>query len=171
MLKGSDSEANLADETADSLTSFVVVFRASNFTDEFSENCQRHLHILGDWLNLIALHARDAPVLLVGTHKDLLTAKQLKDAQSIVRKYVRRLHVCAKTIIRLQFPDSDSETKGRFFFDVDNKVCAIPYKTIFEYWLNCSSLRILVKVKYQLHIPNTSPFRLVTRTTSRMTPG
>ena len=125
LLKGSSSEATSVDETADSLTSFVVVFRASNFTDEFSENCQKHLHILGDWLNLIALHARDAQVLLVGTHKDLLTAKQLEDAQCVVRRYVRKLHVCAKKIIRLQFPDSDSETTGRFFFDVDNKVCVI----------------------------------------------
>ena len=122
----------MVDETADSLSSFVVVFRASNLTDEFSENCRRHLHILGDWLNLIALHARGAPVLLVGTHKDLLTAKQLEDAQNIVRTYVQRLHVCAKNMIRLHFPDSDSETNRRFFFGVDNKVCAIQYNLFLE---------------------------------------
>lgn len=122
-MKGLTNEEKTSDdETAGSLTSFVVVFRASNFTDEFSDNCQQHLHILGDWLNLIALHARDAPVLLVGTHKDLLTAKQLEDAQGVVRRYVLKLHVHVKKVIRIQFPDSATETKGRFFFDVNNKV-------------------------------------------------
>ena len=106
--------------TADSLTSFVLVFRAPDFVDEFSEKCKQHALILGNWFNLIALHARGAPVFLVGTHKDKLTAKQLENVQRVVRREMLKLKVCADKIIRLQLPDS-----GRFFFDVDNTVCPI----------------------------------------------
>ena len=95
----------------------MLVFRAPDFVDEFSEKCKRHAHILGNWFNLIALHARGAPVFLVGTHKDKLTAKQLENVQRVVRREMLKLKVCADKIIRLQLPDS-----GRFFFDVDNTV-------------------------------------------------
>ena len=61
----------------------MLVFRAPDFVDESSETCKKHAHILGNWFNLIALHARGAPVFLVGTHKDKLTAKQLEDVQRV----------------------------------------------------------------------------------------
>ena len=101
----------------------MVVFRASNFVDEFSVKCLQHLLILGNWLNLIALHARGAPVFLVGTHKDLLTATQVEGVQRVVRAYVLKLNVCANKTIRIQLPDSGAT--GRFFFDVDTTVCLL----------------------------------------------
>ena len=100
----------------------MVVFRAPDFVDESSERCKQHAHILGNWFNLIALHARGAPVFLVGTHKDKLTAKQLENVQRVVRREVLKLKVCADKTIRLQLPDS-----GRFFFDVDNTVCLLNF--------------------------------------------
>ena len=111
-------------KTADSLTSFVVFFRAPDFVDERSENCKQHLHILENWLNLTALHARGAPVFLVGTHKDELTPGQLNVVQRVVGKYVRKLNVVVDKVIRIQLPP-DSGATGRVFFDVDNTVCLV----------------------------------------------
>ena len=110
-------------KTADSLTSFVVFFRAPDFVDELSEKCKQHLHILENWLNLTALHASGAPVFLVGTHKDELRPGQLEYVQRVVRKHVMKLKVCTDETIRLQLPDSGPA--GRFFFAVNNKVCLL----------------------------------------------
>ena len=112
-------------ETADSLTSFVLVFRAPDFVDESSETCKQHQLNLEHWFNLIALHARGAPVFLVGTHKDELRPGQLNGVQHVVRKYVRKkLKVLPDKAIRIQLPP-DSGATGRVFFDVDNTVCLL----------------------------------------------
>ena len=111
-------------ETADSLTSFVPVFRAPGFVDEFSEKCKQHLHTYGNWFNLIVLHARGAPVFLVGTHKDELRPGQLKVVQRVVGKYVRKLNVVVDKVIRIQLPP-DSGATERVFFDIDNTVCLL----------------------------------------------
>ena len=124
MQDGLDDAQTSGHEAADSLTSFVLVFRAPDFVDESSDQCKQHVHILEDWFNLIALHARGAPVFLVGTHKDKLTSKQLKDVQNVVRKRVRKLKVFVDKTIRIHLPP-DSDATGRVFFDVDNTVCLV----------------------------------------------
>ena len=122
MQDGLDDAQTSGHETADSLTSFVLVFRAPDFVDESSETCKQHKLILEHWFNLIALHARGAPVFLVGTHKDELTPGQLNVVQRVVGKYVRKLNVVVDKVIRIQLPP-DSGATGRVFFDVDNTVC------------------------------------------------
>ena len=124
MQDGLDDAQTSAHETADSVTSFVLVFRAPDFVDEFSETCKQHQLTLGHWFNLIALHARGAPVFLVGTHKDELRPGQLKVVQRVVGKYVRKLNVVVDKVIRIQLPP-DSGATERVFFDVDNTVCLL----------------------------------------------
>ena len=122
MQDGLDDAQPSGHESADSLTSFVLVFRAPDFVDEFSETCKQHQLTLGHWFHLIALHARGAPVFLVGTHKDELRPGQLNVVQRVVGKYVRKLSVVVDKTIRIQLPP-DSGATGRVFFDVDNTVC------------------------------------------------
>ena len=122
MQDGVDDAQTSGHETADSLTSFVLIFRAPDFVDESSEKCKQHQLTLEHWFNLIALHARGAPVFLVGTHKDELRPGQLNVVQRVVGKYVRKLSVVVDKTIRIQLPP-DSGATGRVFFDVDNTVC------------------------------------------------
>ena len=124
MQDGLDDAQTSDHETADSLTSFVLVFRAPDFVDESSETCKQHQLNLEHWCNLIALHARGAPVFLVGTHKDELRPGQLKVVQRVVGKYVRKLNVVVDKAIRIQLPP-DFDATGRVFFDVDNTVCLL----------------------------------------------
>ena len=102
----------------------MLVFRAPDFVDESSETCKQHQLNLEHWCNLIALHARGAPVFLVGTHKDKLRPGQLNVVQRVVGKYVRKLNVVVNKTIRIQLPP-DSGATGRVFFDVDNTVCLV----------------------------------------------
>ena len=78
------------------------------------------LRFFGHWLNSIAVHAHDAPVLLVGTHKDQLQneSESLKEAQEILANFLGTLPVTLRGILqRIARPESDEK---RYFFAVNN---------------------------------------------------
>ena len=75
------------------------------------------LRFFGHWLNSIAVHAPEAPLLLVGTHKDELEDEHtaLSHAQKTLTEFLNGIPL--KGILkRIQQPSD-----GKWFFAVDNK--------------------------------------------------
>ena len=100
----------------------MVVFSAADVAEPNGDT--DHLQILCDWLNLIGLHANGAPVLLVGTHKDQLTAEQLAQVHDHVRGRVSTMQIVREARIRIQKPGAGAcaSTGQHCFFAVDNTV-------------------------------------------------
>ena len=75
------------------------------------------LRFFGHWLNSIAVHAPEAPLLLVGTHKDELEDEHaaLGQAQEILTEFLNEIPLPA-VLKRIRQPSN-----GRWFFAVDNK--------------------------------------------------
>ena len=97
---------------------YLVVFRMPNLLDPArEEECARYLR---GWLRCIALHARGAPVALVGTHKDML-------APGTETSGTRAIHGKLETIMKdcNAYLDLRMLTQNRAdqlnFFPVDNR--------------------------------------------------
>ena len=73
---------------------------------------------MAHWINTIAVKAPEAPVLLVGTHKDELTDAdaELSQAQTLLTDFVNNLSL-AKNII----PNIRKPSASEWFFGVDSK--------------------------------------------------
>ena len=87
------------------------------------------LRFIGHWLNSIAVQGPDAPVILVGTHKDMLKKwpntkayrqEKLDETQTVLTDFLNKLPVAKTTHIieNIKRPSGDS---GKWFFAVDNK--------------------------------------------------
>ena len=75
------------------------------------------LRIFGHWLNSIAVHAPEGPLLFAGTHKDELKDKPaaLGQAQKILTEFLNDIPL-PDILMRIQRPSD-----GKWFFAVDNK--------------------------------------------------
>ena len=74
---------------------------------------------MAHWLNTIAVKAPEAPVLLVGTHKDELTDAdaELSQAQTLLTDFLNKLPLAKKSII----PNLRRPSGSEWFFAVDSK--------------------------------------------------
>lgn len=76
------------------LAVFAVVFNIRHLVSARTQ--QECLHFLSYWLNQIAVQAPGAPVLLIGTHKDTVTTKDVGLAQKLVRRHVKQLYMYSR---------------------------------------------------------------------------
>ena len=105
-------------------------FIVSVSSSETSSPHPQVLRFIGHWLNSIAVRAPDAPVILVGTHKDMLKKifvnsnkyqqKKIIETQKVLIDFLNKLFVTKKTrlIDNIKRPSGDG---GAWFFAVDNK--------------------------------------------------
>ena len=73
---------------------------------------------MAHWINTIAVKAPEAPVLLVGTHKDELedADAELSQAQTLITEFLNKLHLAKHIIPNLRRP-----SVSEWFFAVDSK--------------------------------------------------
>ena len=74
------------------------------------------LRFIGYWLNSIAYRGPDAPVLLVGTHKDQLAWVRLSEAQELVASHIYGMHIAAEIVQHISKP-----SERELFFAVDSR--------------------------------------------------
>ena len=81
------------------------------------------LQTLGEWLNNIAFQAPDAPLVLVGTHKDELESPhtQLPEAQRLVHAYMKGMFVTGEEGILQNIRRPTEGDQKQWFFAVDSK--------------------------------------------------
>ena len=83
--------------------------------------CSQTLQTFGEWLNNIAFQAPDAPLVLVGTHKDELKSPQteLPEAQRLLHAYMKDMFVAGEEgfLKNIRRPTEG----GQWFFAVDSK--------------------------------------------------
>ena len=108
---------------------FVVLPRYSIFsvgkycTAADIDCCSQTLKTFGEWLNTIAFQAPDAPLVLVGTHKDELDSPhtQLPEAQRLLHKYMKDTLVTGKDGILKNLRCPPEGDQKQWFFAVDSK--------------------------------------------------
>ena len=85
--------------------------------------CSQTLQTFGEWLNNIAFQAPDAPLVLVGTHKDELDSPhtQLPEAQRLLHKYMKDTLVTGKDGILKNLRCPPEGDQKQWFFAVDSK--------------------------------------------------
>ena len=85
--------------------------------------CSQTLQTFGEWLNNIAFQAPDAPLLLVGTHKDELQSAhtQLPEAQRLLHTYMKDMFVTGEGGILKNIRRPIEGGKKQWFFAVDSK--------------------------------------------------
>ena len=85
--------------------------------------CSQTLQTFGEWLNNIAFQAPDAPLLLVGTHKDELQSAhtQLPEAQRLLHTYMKDMFVTGEGGILKNIRRPTEGGKKQWFFAVDSK--------------------------------------------------
>ena len=96
------------------LDTCMLVFCIPNLLKE--ENQEETLRYISHWLNTIALKSPEAPILLIGTHKDLVSDDGLRQAQERISSFLTEMALGLKVVQNIrQTPGGD------WFFAVDNK--------------------------------------------------
>eukprot|EP00039_Didymoeca_costata_P009242 m.122015 g.122015 ORF g.122015 m.122015 type:complete len:1696 (+) comp14414_c0_seq8:1305-6392(+) len=92
---------------------YLVVF---SMVDMLNPKTQKGcLEFLRLWLGSLSVHARGAPLFIVGTHKDKITeGKQWEECSNLLRKHFRRFEAWKKV------QSNRSHDSFLFFFPVDN---------------------------------------------------
>ena len=93
---------------------YLVVFKMPHLLRS-DESCDRAIAMLRYWLNSLAMHARGAPVLLVGTHKD--DVPQSSDHRKISKILWDKLE---NRLVEQVHPFTREEDEGLWYFPIDN---------------------------------------------------
>ncbi|CAE7780128.1 uba3 [Symbiodinium necroappetens] len=93
---------------------YLVVFKMPHMLRS-DESCERAIAMLRYWLNSLAMHARGAPVLLVGTHKD--DVPQSSDHRKISKILWEKLE---NRLVEQVHPFTREEDEGLWYFPIDN---------------------------------------------------
>ncbi|CAE7272488.1 roco5 [Symbiodinium sp. CCMP2592] len=93
---------------------YLVVFKMPHLLRS-DESCDRAIAMLRYWLNSLAMHARGAPVLLVGTHKD--DVPQSGDHRKISKILWDKLE---NRLVEQVHPFTQEEDEGLWYFPIDN---------------------------------------------------
>ena len=85
--------------------------------------CSQTLQTFGKWLNSIAFQGPDAPLFIVGTHKDELESpdEKLPEAQQLIHKYMKDMFVTGEEGITKNIRRPTEGGQKQWFFAVDSK--------------------------------------------------
>ena len=86
--------------------------------------CSQALQTFGEWLNTIAFQAPDAPLVLVGTHKDELESAhtQVPEAQRLLHEYMKDMFATGEEGILKNLRRPTEGDQKQWFFAVDSKI-------------------------------------------------
>ena len=85
--------------------------------------CSQTLQTFGKWLNSIAFQGPDAPLFIIGTHKDELESadEQLPEAQHLIHTYMKEMFVTGEEGITKNIRRPTEGGQKQWFFAVDSK--------------------------------------------------
>ena len=96
------------------------LLKIDEYADKDTRGCKRTLVTIDFWLNSIARLSNGAPVLLIGTHKDMVVGPtdltksnvdlatsndDIKRANEIIGNYVKNMQVYKSKLLNLHMPD------------------------------------------------------------------
>eukprot|EP00435_Cladocopium_sp_Y103_P045865 s30_g13.t1 len=92
---------------------YLVVFKMPHML----KDPHRAVEMIRYWLNSLALHAKGAPILLVGTHKD-----QVKTSEEHRRISERLLEILGDRLVEQVTPFAKEQEDGLWFYPIDNSL-------------------------------------------------
>ena len=106
------------------LPEYSILYIDEHWAAAHANWCAQTLQTFGEWLNNIAFQAPDAPLVLVGTHKDELESAQtqLPEAQRLLHAYMKDMFVTGEEGILKNLRRPTEGGQKQWFFAVDSKV-------------------------------------------------
>lgn len=92
---------------------YLVVFKMPHMM----KDPQRAVEMIRYWLNSLALHAKGAPILLVGTHKD-----QVKTSEEHKKISEMLLEILGDRLVEQVTPFAKEQEDGLWFYPIDNSL-------------------------------------------------
>lgn len=92
---------------------YLVVFKMPHMM----KDPQRAVEMIRYWLNSLALHAKGAPILLVGTHKD-----QVKTSEEHKKISEMLLEILGDRLVEQVTPFAKEQEDGVWFYPIDNSL-------------------------------------------------